>query len=125
MVAVAHVPTLSRNLLSTSEPVEQLGKPLVYYKTKALGGGVPGEESLFFNFCPREGLVSVTNVRRTPSQAAALALAAKIAESMRIATTGQLKSYEARLQVKAKWHAVQWIDGPDTAATVLAMKTSA
>ena len=56
---------------------------------------------------------------------AALALAAKIAEPMRTATTGQLKSYEARFRVKAKRHAVQLIDGPDTAATVLVMKTSA
>ena len=47
-------------------------------------------------------MVFETNVRRTPSQAAALALAAKMAEAMRIATTGQLKSYEAPLQVKEK-----------------------
>ena len=92
---------------------------------RRLWGGVSGEESLVFDFCPRERLFSVTNVRRTPSQAAALPLAAKMAEAMRIATTGQLDSYEARLQMKAKRQAVQWIDGPDTAATVLAMMTSA
>ena len=87
--------------MSTSKSVEQWGEPLVYYKTKTLGG-VSGKESLVFNFCPRERLFSVTNVRRTPSQAAALVLAAKMAEAMRIATTGQLESYEARLQMKAK-----------------------
>ena len=32
---------------------------------------------------------------------------------MKIATTGQWGPCEARLQVKAKWQAVQWIDGPD------------
>ena len=36
MVAVACVPELSRNLLSTRKAVEQWGKPLVYYKTKAV-----------------------------------------------------------------------------------------
>ena len=124
MVAVAYVPTLSRNLLSTSKPVEQLGKPLVYYKTKAFGGGFRGRSSSFSTSAPARD-VSVTNVRRTPSQAAALALAMKMAETMRIATTGQLRSYEARLQVKEKRQAVQWIDGPHTAATVLAIKTTA
>ena len=32
---------------------------------------------------------------------------------MGIVTTGQWGPYEARLQVKAKRQAVQWIDGPD------------
>ena len=49
MVAVAYVPGLSRNLLSTRKVVEQWGKPLVYYKTKAVLG-FPGEESFVFNF---------------------------------------------------------------------------
>ena len=42
-----------------------------------------------FNFCPRKGLFSAIGVRRTPSQVAALALAAKTAEAMRIEATGQ------------------------------------
>lgn len=36
IVAVACVPGLLRNLLSTREPVEQLDKPLVSYETKAV-----------------------------------------------------------------------------------------
>ena len=66
MVSLAYVSGLSRNLLSTRRAVEQWGKPLVYYKTKAVLG-FPGEESLVFNFCPRKGLFSATGVRRTPS----------------------------------------------------------
>ena len=41
MVAVAYVPGLSWNLLSTRKAVEQWGEPLVYYITKAFGG-IPG-----------------------------------------------------------------------------------
>ena len=52
-------------------------------------GGFPGEESLDFNFCPRKGLFSATGVRRTPSQEAALGLAEKKSEAMRIQATGQ------------------------------------
>ena len=48
--------------------------------------GFPGEELLVFNFCPRKGLFSATGVRRTSSQGAAPALAAKTAEAMRTAT---------------------------------------
>ena len=85
MVSAAYVPGLSRNLLSTRKAVEQWGKPLVYYKTKVVMG-LPGEDSLDFNFCPRKGLFSATGARRTPSQGAALALTAKTAEAMRTAT---------------------------------------
>ena len=38
MVAVAYVPRLLRNLLSTLKASEQWGKPLIYYKTKAALG---------------------------------------------------------------------------------------
>ena len=38
MVAVAYVPRLLRNLLSTLKASEQWGKPLTYYKTKAALG---------------------------------------------------------------------------------------
>ena len=86
-VSVAYVPGLSRNLLSTRKAVEQWGKPLVYYKTKAVLG-FPGEELLVFNFCPRKELFSATGVRRTPSQGAALALTAKTTEAIRVETTG-------------------------------------
>ena len=123
---------------------------------------------LVFKFCNRKELFSATGVIRTPSQGAALGLAAKTAEvtrieatgqwgpcadvrwsprqgaalavavkvhdmvevhrvlahpneritqktaqAMGIVTTGQWGPYEARLQVKAKRQAVQWIDGPD------------
>ena len=44
---VAYVPGLSRNLLSTVKAVEQWGKPLIYYRNKAVLG-FPGEESLVF-----------------------------------------------------------------------------
>ena len=88
MVSDAYVPGLSRNLLSTHKSVEQQGKPLIYYKTKAVLG-FPGEESLVFNFCLRKGLFSATGVRRTSSQVAALGSAAKTAETMIIEVTGQ------------------------------------
>ena len=87
IVSIAYVPGLSRNLLSTRKAVEQWGKPLVCYKTKAVLG-FTGEESLVFNFCLRKGLFSATGVRRTPSQGAALALAAKT-WAIRVGTTGQ------------------------------------
>ena len=88
MVAVTYVPRLSRNLMSIRKTVEQWGKPLVYYKTKAVLG-FPGEESLVFNFCSLKGMFSATGVRRTSSQGAALTLAAKTTEAMRIETMGQ------------------------------------
>ena len=88
MAAVAYVPGLSRNLMSTRKGVEQCGKPLVYYKTKAVLE-FTAEETLAFSFCPREGLFPATYVRRTLSQGAALALAAKTAVSIRVETTGQ------------------------------------
>ena len=76
------------------------------------------------------------DVTRSPGQGAALVVAAKARDvmkvyhvlvdpseeitektiqAMRITTTGQWGPYEARLQVKAKRQAVQWIDGPDKA----------
>ena len=64
MVAVAYVPGLSRNLLSTRKAVEQWGKPLVYHKTKAVLGFA--RESLVFNFCPQKGLFFATCVRADP-----------------------------------------------------------
>ena len=68
---VAYVPGLSRNLLSTIKAVEQWGKPLIYYRNKAVLG-FPGEESLVFKFCPRKGLFSATGARRIPRQEVAL-----------------------------------------------------
>ena len=59
--------------------MDQWKKPLAYDKTKAVLG-LPGEEALVFNLFPREGLFSATDVRRTWSQGAALALAATTAE---------------------------------------------
>ena len=53
MVVAAYVPTLSRNLLSTSKPAEQLGKPIVYHKTKAFGGIFGGGVALFQLLPPR------------------------------------------------------------------------
>ena len=45
---VAYVPGLSRNLLSTIKAVEQWGKPLIYYRNKAVLG-LPGKNRLFSN----------------------------------------------------------------------------
>ena len=112
MVSVAFMLRLSRNLLSTRKAVEQLDKPLVYYKTKAVLWFL-GKESLVSNFWPREGLFSATGVRRTPSQGAALELAVKTVEAMRVEATGQWGSYAdvrwsprqgAALAVAAKVH---------------------
>ena len=55
---IAYVSGLSRNLLSTVKAVEQWGKPLIYYRNKAVLG-FSGEESLVFNFCPRKELFSL------------------------------------------------------------------
>ena len=68
---VAYVPGLSRDLLSTVKAVEQRGKPLIFYRNKAVLG-FPGEESLVFKFCPRQGLFSATGARRIPRQEVAL-----------------------------------------------------
>ena len=68
--------------------MEQWNKPLFQYKTKALMG-FPGEGSLVSTFCPRKELFSAKYVRRTPSHGAALALAAKMDEAIRVETTGQ------------------------------------
>ena len=68
---VAYVPGLSRNLLSTAKAVEQWGKPLIYYRNKAVLG-FSGEESLVFKFCPRKKLFSATGTRRIPSLEVAL-----------------------------------------------------
>ena len=88
MVSNAYVPGRSRNLLSTRKAVEQWSKPLVYYKTKTVLG-FPEKESLIFNRSPRKDFFSATGVRQTPSQGAALVLAAKTAEAIRIETAGQ------------------------------------
>ena len=68
---VAYVPGLSRNLLSTIKAVKQWGKPLIYYRDKAVLE-FPGEESLVFKFSPRKGLFSATGARRIPRQEVAL-----------------------------------------------------
>ena len=88
MVAVACVPGLSRNLLSTRKSVGQWGKSLVYNETEDVLR-FPGEKSLVFNCFPRKELLSATGVRRTSSQAAALELVAKMTEATRIEVTGQ------------------------------------
>ena len=68
---VAHVPGLSRKLLSTIKAVEQWGKPLIYYRNKAVLG-FPGGELLVFKSCPRKGLFSASGARRIPRQEVAL-----------------------------------------------------
>ena len=88
MVSVVYVPGLLRNLPSTRKAVGQWGKRLVYYKTK-VGLRFPWNKSLVFKFCPHKGLFSATDVRRTPSQGAALGLVARTAEAMRIEATGR------------------------------------
>ena len=64
---VAYVPGLSWNLPPTIKAVEQWGKPLIYYRNKAILG-FPGEESLVFKFCFRKRLFSATGARRIPRQ---------------------------------------------------------
>ena len=88
MVAVAYVPGFSRDLLSTLELVEQWGKPLTYYKTKAVFR-LLGKELPVFNFYPRKRMFSATCVRRIPSQGLALVLVAKTTQAMGITTKGQ------------------------------------
>ena len=88
IVAIACVPGLSWNLLSTRKSVGQWSKPLVYYETEDVLR-FPGEKSLVFNCFPRKELLSATGVIRTSSQAAALELAAKTTEVTRIEVTGQ------------------------------------
>ena len=51
---VAYVPGLSRNLLSTVKAVEQWGKPLIYYRNKAVLG-FRGRNRLFSNPAPVGG----------------------------------------------------------------------
>ena len=82
MVSVAYVPGSWRKLLSICKALEQWGKTLVYYKTKAFLG-FQGEESLVFSFCPHNGLFLAAGVRRTPSQEAVLALTAKTTEAIK------------------------------------------
>ena len=118
MVSVAYVPGLSRNLLSTRKAVEQWGKPLVYYETKAVLG-FPGEESLVFNFCPRKGLVSATDVKRTPSQGVVLALASKTAEAVTVETTGQSGPCAG-----VRWSSSQGVAMALAAKTAEAMRTA-
>ena len=88
MVFVAYGPRLSWNLLPARKVVEQWGKPLVYYKPNAALGFL-GKESLVVKSSPRKELFSGIGVRRTPSQGASLALAAKTADAVRIEATGQ------------------------------------
>ena len=63
--------------------MEQWGKPLVYYKTKAVLG-FPGEESFVFNFCPLKGLCSTTGVTRILGQGAVLAVAPMVRDIMKV-----------------------------------------
>ncbi|CAN0128326.1 unnamed protein product, partial [Ascophyllum nodosum] len=120
---VAYVPGLSRNLMSTVKAVEQWGKPLIYYRNRAVLG-LPGEESLVFKFCPQANLTGNGSVKI--ASGAALRAAAshdvmevhpmlahssevitrKTAAMMGIETTGQWGACETCFQVKAKRHAV-------------------
>ena len=68
---IAYVPGLSRNLLSTIKAVEQWGKPLIYYRNRAVLG-FPGEESFLFKSFPRKGLFSATGARQIPRKEVAL-----------------------------------------------------
>ena len=92
---VAYVPGLSRNLLSTVKAVEQWGKPLIYYRNKAVLG-FPGEESLVFKFCPRRGLFSATGARRISRQEAALEANLTENELVKIASGAALRASASR-----------------------------
>ena len=56
------------------------------------------------------GMVEVDHVLAYPSEE----ITQKTVEAMGIATTGQWRPCEARVQVKVKRKVVQWTDGPDT-----------
>ena len=71
MGAVAYVPGLSRNLRLILKTIEQLGKPLIYYKMEATLG-FPGGESFVFNLCLRKGLFSAPGVIQISNQVVAL-----------------------------------------------------
>ena len=88
---VAYVPGLSRNLVSTVKAVKQWGKPLIYYRDRAVLG-LPGEESLVFKFCPRRGLFSVTGTRRIPRQETFLEANLTGNGSVKIASGAALKA---------------------------------
>ncbi|CAM9877737.1 unnamed protein product, partial [Ascophyllum nodosum] len=108
---VAYVPGLSRNLLSTAKAVEQWGKPLIYYRNKAVLG-FPGEESLnglvkiasgaALRASASRDVMEVHRVLAHPSED----ITRKTAEMMEIETTGQWGACETCFQVKAKRHAV-------------------
>ena len=83
MASVAYMPGFLRNQLSILKVVEQWGKPLIYYKTKAVLG-FPRKESLVFNFCPRKRLFFATGVKRIQRQGGALAVAAKARNIMEV-----------------------------------------
>ena len=123
MVAVVYVPVHSRNLLSTRKALEQWGKPLVYYKTKAVLR-FPGEKTLIFNLCLRKELLSAKSMRRITGQGIALAVAAKArdimevhrihthpskgitrktAEAIRVKTTGQWGARADVRQSSSRW----------------------
>ena len=96
MVAVVYVPKRSRNLLSTLKAVEQWGKPLIYYRMKAVLE-FPGENSLIFNFYPHKELLFTTDVEGFPSQGAVLAVLAKACDIMEVHHT-RLRRWEWRRQ---------------------------
>ncbi|CAM9719027.1 unnamed protein product [Ascophyllum nodosum] len=109
---VAYVPGLSQNLLSTVKAVEQWGKPLIYYRNKAVLG-FPGEESLAsltenrlvkiasgaaLRASPSRDVMEVHRMLAHPSED----ITRKTAEMMGIETTGQWRVCETCFQVKAK-----------------------
>ncbi|CAM9533451.1 unnamed protein product, partial [Ascophyllum nodosum] len=105
---VAYVPGLSRNLMSTVKAVEQWGKPLIYYRNRAVLG-LPGEESLIFKFCPpalraaaSHDVMEFHRMLAHPSEV----ITRKTAAMMGIETTGQWGACETCFQVKAKRRAV-------------------
>ena len=124
ITTVAYGPGPLRNLLSILKALKNWGKSLIYNRTKAILR-FPGEESLVFNLCPRKCFFSVTGVRRPPSQKVVLTLAAKMTQAMRIATTNQRGSCEARSQAKGNSRPCSGSTGLSrSAATVLVMRIS-
>ncbi|CAN0151932.1 unnamed protein product, partial [Ascophyllum nodosum] len=120
---VAYVPGLSRNLLSTVRAVEQWGKPLIYYRNKAVLG-FPGEGSLEVALeanLTENGLVKIASGAALRMRAGASRdvmevhrmlvhpsedITRKTVVMMGIEATGQWGACEMCFQIKAKRHAV-------------------
>ncbi|CAM9897861.1 unnamed protein product, partial [Ascophyllum nodosum] len=109
---VAYVPGLSRNLLSTIKAVEQWGKPLIYYRNKAVALGANLTENGLVRISSGTALAMRAGVSRDVMEVHRMLahpsedITRKTAEMMGVETTGQWGACETCVQAKAKRHAV-------------------